>query len=182
MNRERAITLLDGTEGVVRPIRPSDRDALVEGFETLSPESRIRRFFYNKKQLSENELAQLSDPDGIDHIAFGLAVKLDGASEAMPIAVARCFRDEGENDLAEVAVVTADEWQGAGAGAELMRSLSAAAVEVGIRRWFAAMFADNTAIHHLLNRFGKKCEQRDLGNGVVEAIYEIVPDFGEASS
>lgn len=39
-------------------------------------------------------------------------------------------------------MVTADPWQGLGAGEELMRSLSAAAMEVGIRRWFVAMFSD----------------------------------------
>jgi L-amino acid N-acyltransferase YncA len=109
-------------------------------------------------------------------------VKQDDCEEYVPIAVARCFRDEDEKDLAEVALVTADEWQGAGAGAELMRSLSAAAVKAGIRRWVAAMFTDNTAIHHLLNRFGKRCDQRDLGNGVVEVIYEIVQPSDDALS
>lgn len=182
MIRERAVTLLDGTPGIVRQLQPTDRNALAEALETLSPESRIRRFFFNKKRLSENELAQLTDPDGVNHIAFGLAVKLDDCEEYVPIAVARCFRDEDEKDLAEVALVTADEWQGAGAGAELMRSLNAAAVEVGIRRWVAAMFTDNTAIHHLLNRFGKKCDHRDLGNGVVEVIFEIAQPSGDALS
>ena len=38
-------TLRDGAAVVIRPIEPEDREAIVEGFERLSPESRYRRFF-----------------------------------------------------------------------------------------------------------------------------------------
>ena len=165
--------LLDGTPGIVRPIIPSDREALASALAELDPESRMRRFFFNKTKLSDNELTRLTTPDGIDHIAYGLAVRLDDGTEWMPIAVARCFRDEHQKDLAEVAIVTADFWQSNGAGVELMRSLSAAATKVGIHRWFAAMFANNTAMRRLLDRFGVMCEELDLGNGVIEVIYEI---------
>lgn len=178
MTKERKVTLLDGTPGIVRPIRPSDRDALAAAFESLSPESRVRRFFFNKNKLGDSELEHLTNPDGIDQIAYGLAVQLEKGVEETPIAVARCLRDENEKDLAEIAIVTADEWQGNGAGVELMRSLTDAAVKVGIRRWFAAMFSDNTAMHHLLRRFGKMCKEHDLGDGVVEVIYEIVKPPG----
>jgi len=173
MTTERHVILLDGTPGIVRPIIPSDRDALVSALAELDPESRIRRFFFNKTKFSDSELTRLTSPDGIDHIAYGLAVSLDDGTERMPIAVARCFRDEHQKDLAEIAVVTADLWQSNGAGLELMRSLSAAATKVGIRRWFAAMFANNTAMKHLLDRFGTMSEELDLGNGVIEVIYEI---------
>jgi len=179
MSEERSVTLLDGTPGIVRPIVPSDRNALAEALEELDPESRVRRFFFDKKHLSESELTRLSHPDGVDHIAYGLAVKADEESEPLPIAVARCFRDDREKDLAEIAIVTADLWQSNGAGVELMRSLSAAAMKVGIRRWRAATFSDNTAMYHLLNRFGKRCASQQFHNGIVEAIYEIVePDGG----
>jgi len=178
MTAARPVILLDGTRGIVRPITPSDRNALAASLEDLDSESRIQRFFFNKKHLSESELKRLTNPDGVNHIAFGLAVNLDDGTEETPIAVARCFRDEHEKDLAEIAIVTADLWQSNGAGVELMRSLSAAAVKVGIRRWFAAMFSGNTAVQHLLDRFGTKCEERILGSGIVEAIYEIVEPPG----
>lgn len=174
MTTERKVTLLDGTQGVVRPIDPSDREALAAGFEALSPESRVRRFFYNKKKLSDRELDRLTNPDGLNHIAYGLAVQLEDRADEIPIGVARCFRDEEESDLAEIAVVTTDEWQSNGAGVELMRSLCDHAVRVGIRRWFTAMFSDNTGMARLLERFGRLTAERDVGSGVIEAIYEIV--------
>jgi L-amino acid N-acyltransferase YncA len=75
--------------------------------------------------------------------------------------------------LAEIAVVTADAWQGKGAGAELMRSLSPAASEVGIRKWLAPMLSDNAAMRRLLDAFAVKLSERDFGSGIVELVYAI---------
>jgi RimJ/RimL family protein N-acetyltransferase len=168
---ERNITLRDSTPGYVRPIVPSDGAALAAALEDLAPDSRMLRFLYEKTSLSERELARLSNPDGTDHLAYGLAVDLEG--EFTPIAVARCFRDPEDGKFAEIAVVTADAWQGKGAGAELMRSLSAAAYEVGIRGWIAPMFSENTAMRRLLDGFAVKLSERDLGSGIVELVYAI---------
>lgn len=168
---KRNVTLRDGTPGYVRPIIPSDGEALAAALEDLAPESRMRRFLFEKNSLSKRELARLANPDGIDHIAYGLAVDLEG--EFTPIAVGRCFRDPDDPELAELAVVTADAWQGKGAGAELMRSLSAAAYAAGIRKWFAPMFSDNHAMRRLLDGFAEHISERDLGSGIVELVYAI---------
>jgi RimJ/RimL family protein N-acetyltransferase len=173
LTHERQIVLADGTRGMIRPIVPTDRTALAAALEELGPESRIRRFFFNKSKLSETELDRLTSPDGINHIAYGMAVSLDDGTEHMPIAVARCFRDKDQNDLAEVAVVIADPWQGMGAGFELLSALSSAARDAGIHRWFASMFNHNTAMQRLLDHFGTMCETQDLGGGVIEVIYDI---------
>jgi RimJ/RimL family protein N-acetyltransferase len=175
MERERNVILSNGTKGIVRPIIPSDADALAMALWELAPDSRIRRFFFDKTDLSEKELARFSSPDGINHIAYGLAVEIDGEDELKPVAVARCFRDAKDEKLAEIAVVTADAWQGLGAGSELLRSLSAAAYRVGIRRWFAPMLSDNCAMRRLLDRFATRMEERELGSGIVETEYEIPP-------
>lgn len=129
----RKVVLKDGTPGIVRPIVPEDRWALADALEDLAEDSRGRRFLFNKTRLSEKELRRLSNPDGIDHIAFGLAVESGDDGGMLPIAVARCFRDPDDPEMAEIAFVTADPWHGLGAGAELMRSLSAASSGVGIR-------------------------------------------------
>jgi GNAT superfamily N-acetyltransferase len=171
MTGERNVILRDGTPGYVRPIVPTDGAALAAALEDLAPDSRMRRFLFEKTSLSNRELARLANPDGIDHIAYGLAVDLEG--EFTPIAVGRCFRDPLDPELAELAVVTADAWQGKGAGAELMRSLSAAAYAVGIRKWFAPMFYDNDAMRRLLDGFAMKISERDLGSGIVELVYAI---------
>ena len=170
---EREVILTNGTRGIVRPIVPGDMWALAEALEDLADESRERRFLFNKTNLSEKELKRLSNPDGMNHIAYGRAVKTEGNEELLPIAVARCFRDTEDGELAELAIVIADPWQGMGVGSELMRTISSAAFKVGIRRWFAAMFSDNFAMRRLFEKFGRKCEEHEIGSGIVEVIYEI---------
>lgn len=175
MTEERPIILSNGSSGIVRPIIPEDADALAMALWELAPDSRMRRFFFDKTDLSEKELARFSNPDGINHIAYGLAVEIDGEEELKPVAVARCFRDAKDGELAEIAIVTADAWQGLGAGRELMKSLSDTAYRVGIRRWLAPMFGDNIYMKRLLDRFATNLGERELGSGIVETIFKIVP-------
>ncbi len=173
MPEERPVALSNGTSGIVRPIIPADADALVSALWELAPDSRMRRFFFDKTDLSESELTHFSNPDGVNHIAYGLAVEIEGENELKPVAVARCFRDSKDAKLAEIAMVTADAWQGLGAGAELLKSLSEAAYRVGIRRWVAPMFSNNIAMRRLLDRFASRLDERELGSGIVETVYRI---------
>ncbi|MDF1813617.1 MAG: GNAT family N-acetyltransferase [Verrucomicrobiales bacterium] len=171
MTGKRKTLLLDGTPCIIRPISPADRNAFVDGFEELSEESRFRRFFFNKKTLTESELVKLANPDGYEHIAYGVAALEDGETET-PIAVGHCFRQKDEPDLAEVALVTSDLWQGFGAGSELVKSLAAASLEKGIRRWFAVMLPDNDAMLRLLQKYGTNLRE-NLTGGVVEVFCDI---------
>ena len=86
MKEKRFITFRDGSRGIVRPISPADQRAFIEGFESLSEESRFRRFFFNKKALTATDLERLSHPDGINHIAYGVAAVEENGSET-PISI-----------------------------------------------------------------------------------------------
>jgi GNAT superfamily N-acetyltransferase len=108
-------------------------------------------------------------------IALGLAVAIEGRPEQLPIGVARCFRSQEAPTLAEVALITRDDWQGAGAGTALMQALAEAAWNVGIRRWFGALFCDNHTIRNLLSRVGDLGEDRVIGSGVVEVVCDLYP-------
>jgi len=171
----RDVVLGDGSVGHIRPLVPTDREALVAGFNSLSPESRIRRFFFEKKVFSERELHHLTHPDGIDHLAFVLEVPVEGGPTLLPIAVARCFRDEHDHSLAEAAFVTVEDWQGIGIGTALAYALAGAAWGVGIRRWFAALFSDHRTTRNLLNRVGFLGEETALGSGVVKIVCHLHP-------
>ncbi len=172
MEKERSITFRDGSSGIVRPITPHDRHAFVEGFESLSDESRFRRFFFNKKTLTEADLERLSNPDGVRHIAYGVAAIEDDGTPT-PISVGHCFRDPAKPGRAEVAIVTADLWQGNGAGFELLQSLKAASLAAGIDEWVAVIFEDNTAMFRLLEKIAGPPTIMKNDGGIVEAAYQI---------
>ena len=103
-SRRWTVTLRDGARVILRPIAPQDKPLLAASFERLSQESRYRRFFTTKKELSAAELDYLVDVDHSDHEAI---IAIDPAS-GEGLRVARYVR---ATDDAEVAVTVADDWQ-----------------------------------------------------------------------
>ena len=134
----------------------------------------MRRFFFDKTDLSEKELIRFSSPDWVNHIAYRLAVEIEGDSVLKSVAVARCFRDAEDDQLTEIVIVTADAWKELGAGSELLCSLSSAVYGIGIRRWYAPMFSDNIGMARRLGRFATPLEEGELGNRIVETVDSIM--------
>jgi GNAT superfamily N-acetyltransferase len=149
--RERA-TLRDGTEAVLRPICAADKELLHRGFLKLSPESRYRRFFAVKTDLSPAELRYLTEIDGIQHFAIG-AVTPDGRDG---LGIARFIQLDGEPGVAEAAIAVADDCQGKGLGSLLFQRLVAAARERGV------------------NRF--RCEMLGTNQGMADLVLAVAPD------
>jgi len=147
------ITLLDGTEIGVRPIRPQDRDELKRGMERLGTESRYRRFLAPVGRLTGAQLTYLTDVDHHDHEALvGIDTRTgDG------IGVARFVRltSEGDPQAAEFAVTVADDWQGRGVGTVLLNLLSDRAREEGVERFRGTMLATNRPIQDLVGLLGE---------------------------
>ncbi len=143
--REQA-TLRDGTAAVLRPIRPADKELLHRGFLKLSAESRYRRFFAAKHDLSPAELRYLTEVDGVRHFALG-AVSLDGQDG---LGVARFIQLDGEPGVAEAAIAVADQHQGKGLGSLLFQRLVAAAAERGVARFRCEMLGSNQGMADLV--------------------------------
>ncbi|MBW1758115.1 MAG: hypothetical protein JRJ80_18370, partial [Deltaproteobacteria bacterium] len=81
------VQLSDGQRIHLRPMRASDKQLLLDGFENLSPDSRYARFMAPKATLTDRELRYLTEVDGIDHFAIGairrhLVSKPEGAGSA----------------------------------------------------------------------------------------------------
>lgn len=140
------VTLRDGSDILIRPIEPSDKEQLIQGFERLSPESRYRRFLTPMARLSPRLLRYLTEVDHHDHEAL-VAESADGGE---PVGVARYIRLADEPEAAEVAVAVVDDWQGKGAGTALVRRLAARAVEEGVERFSATCLAGNEDVLDLL--------------------------------
>ena len=71
--------LPSGTTLVLRAVERTDRDRIHELFHRLSEESRYRRFLTPKRELSERELAYLSDIDHVSHEAIAAVDQRDGS-------------------------------------------------------------------------------------------------------
>ena len=150
-----AIALRDGSEVVIRPIAPEDRDALAAAFDRLSPESRYRRFFTPLPRLSSTQLDYLTRVDHHDHEAL---VAVDPATRD-GIGVARYVRTGPAE--AEPAVVVADDWHGKGLGTAMLSALVRRAREEGITHFRANVLATNQPAIRLVEAMGKTTRRRD---------------------
>jgi RimJ/RimL family protein N-acetyltransferase len=133
---------------VIRPVEPSDRQLLVDGFERLSPESRYRRFFAEIPRLTERQLDYLTNVDQHDHVAL---IAIDESS-GQGIGVARFVRTGA--GIAEPAIVVVDDWQRQGVGSALLDRLVERAREEGIGRFVAPVLAENLASIRAFERLG----------------------------
>jgi len=144
-----AVTLADGTPAVLRLVRTDDKALLRAGFDRLSPDSRYLRFFAAKQELTEAEIAQLTETDGVDHLALG-AVHRNPDGEWEGLGVARFVRDPSVPDLAEAAVTVTDPAQGNGLGRLLLARLAEAARERGVTCFAGEFLATNAQVRQLI--------------------------------
>jgi GNAT superfamily N-acetyltransferase len=154
----------------LRPIAPEDKPLLAAIFERLSEESRYRRFFTTKNELSPADLDYLVDVDHSDH---GAIIAIDPLS-GKALGVARYIRSKGHAEVAEVAVTVADDWQGRGLGRALLDRLTYRARREGVRRFSALVQGDNPGAL-VPRRHGRNAHAHAPGADVV------APDGGDVS-
>jgi RimJ/RimL family protein N-acetyltransferase len=167
------VMLRDGTDAFVVPLEHTDRAALLAEFETLSPESRRRRFLAPIRHLNDAMLDHLvDDVDGVDHIALVLCAETS-PDVYDPVALARMVRYADATDAADLAVTVKDEWQGRGVATTLLEVLVRRR-PVGVDRIVTEVLQDNPASLAMLRRLGP-VELEDEGNGVFGVVVELAP-------
>lgn len=147
VNYSETLRLHDGTEALVRLVRPSDAPLLQAGFAALTPETRYLRFFAHKQELSDREAEYLTDTSD-QHFAIGAIGAPGTPASGIPMGVARYAR--GPGSMAEAAVVVVDGFQGLGLGTHLIRRLAAAAWERGIDELQWTALGENRALVNLV--------------------------------
>ena len=169
----RTVTLRDGARVTLRPIAPEDKPLIAASFERLSEESRYRRFFTSKKELSAAELDYLLDVDHSDHEAIIAVDQLSGEA----VGVARYVRSNDDAEVADVAVTVIDDWQGRGLGRVLLTRLTHRARREGVRRFSVVVLGENREAIGLFNSFGD-VRRRQSAAGVLELVIELPPKRG----
>ncbi len=137
------VILSDGSTVHVRSLDPTDRDDLVAFFDSLSAESRRRRFFRSIAHLEGALLDRLLDVDQVNAIAV-VAMRQDRI-----VGVGRAHRGgseagaPGDPQSAEVSFAVDDGMHGLGIATILLEMLASRARVVGITRFDAITQADN---------------------------------------
>ena len=112
--------LNDGTDIIIRSIRPEDAEIEQEFIRGLSPESRYFRFMNSIHELSLEMLVRFTQIDYHNEMALVAINPLEDGEEE--IGVARYLTNPDKKSC-EFAVVVSDKWQGKGIARLLMQKL-----------------------------------------------------------
>jgi acetyltransferase len=162
----------NGTDVLLRPIRPEDEPAMVKFHETLSDRSVYLRFFHMQKLSARVAHERLLRKCFIDYDReMALVAEYTNAAngEHEVIAVGRLTRQPGTVE-AEVAVLVADQYQHQGLGAELLARLIQVARDEKLDKVVATILPENMGMRALASRFGfvvQKSSDMDLVKAVL---------------
>jgi RimJ/RimL family protein N-acetyltransferase len=163
----------DGSDLLVRPITPDDREAFLRNFEHLSAQTRYRRFLAPIKQLTNDEVTYFTEVNHRDHEAL---IALTPGGEI--VGIARYIRFGPDSPGAEVAVTVADGWQGRGVGTALLARLAERGLSEGVEAFQGICLAGNTDMQRLLRELGPGARKSHPEDGVVE-IEARLPPIGD---
>ena len=143
--------LSDGTQVLLRAIRPEDEPAEHEMLSSLSQETMRTRFFSVIKEMSHEWLILFCNIDYDRHMAFVAEMEANGKKSM--IGIARLIMDQ-DLTSGEMAVVVQDRFQGKHLGTKLVEMLIAIARERGLANIRADVLTDNESMLNVFKRLG----------------------------
>lgn len=162
--------LADGTELLVRAIRPEDESLIVEFHASHTDEMLRMRYFGIVRTLSRDRLIRLCHLDYDREMAL-IALHRDEEDSRHIAGVSRYYLNP-ETHSAEFALIVGGRWHRKGLGSHLMQRLIAIAKEGGIASLTGEILRENTQMLALVKKLGFEIrETKD--QAVMEAVLEL---------
>jgi acetyltransferase len=156
--------LNDSRHVTIRPILPSDLNALRTFFAALSRATLRLRFHSPVADLSEHVLHEFTTVNHRSQVAF-VAEICDSVGGQPPALVAEArFVRNADSESAEFALVVAENWRRVGLGTVLTRILAQRARFTGVRRLWGDVLDDNQAMRGFAHSLGARLS-RTIGYG-----------------
>ncbi|WP_374378408.1 GNAT family N-acetyltransferase [Dongia sp.] len=151
---EELITLHDGTQLMLRPIRPEDEPAMIEAFRHLSSDSVEMRFFRPVASPTHQMVAGLTQIDYDREMALVLTT-LETAYGGMPdiYADVRLLMDP-DRVTAEFAIIVRDDMVGRGIGRLMMERIVAYGRSIGLSSITGSVRAENAQMLSICAHLG----------------------------
>ncbi|MBB3140890.1 bifunctional acetate--CoA ligase family protein/GNAT family N-acetyltransferase [Halomonas organivorans] len=164
------VTLNNGWEVEVRPIRAEDAP-LIEGFHRQLSEESIRfRYFHNKADLSQRDLSMLSHINYDRQMAFIAEHPLAEGGKEM-LGVVRVWNDP-DNIRTEFSIIVRDDLHGLGIGSLLMDKMIRYCRSVGTLEMIGKIMIDNQPMRALMKQLGFTL-RFNLEEQVVDAVLRL---------
>lgn len=143
--------LSDGTEVLLRPMRPEDEPMIGDFLRTLSEETLRQRYFVNHLNITHEMLVRFTNNDYDREIA--IVAELSLGKKKRIIGVGR-LTGEADRGRSEFAVVVHDDFQGRGLGFKLTDTIIGIAQEKGLREINGYIDAKNRRMLRVVGELG----------------------------
>jgi len=150
--------LNDGTEVLLRPIKPEDEPMIGEMLATMTPEALSSRFFEGIPELTHARLVRFTNIDYERELA--IVAELTEGKRKRIIGVGRLLGDP-EGGSGEFTVLVHDEYQGKGMGFKLVDLIIGIAEEKGFAQITGAITSDNQKMLALTQTLGFVATPKD---------------------
>ena len=157
----------DGSNVLIRPIRPEDADMLQAFVRSMSDESRYMRFMDTIRELSMPMLVRFTQIDYDREMALTALVEEDDHEKI--IGVAR-YATNPDGSSVEFALAVADEWQKHGIGPRLMTELIDCAKSKGFDTIVGDVFGNNEKMLRLMTNLGFTIHPHPEDNAVKRVV------------
>ncbi|NBC06384.1 MAG: GNAT family N-acetyltransferase [Bacteroidetes bacterium] len=158
--------LRDGTEVVIRPIRPEDEPLEEAFFGKLSKQTQYYRFFGLVGHVNHELLIRYTQIDYDRELALIAEIENKSGEKEM-IGVVRMVNDADEKS-AEFAIVVADKWQGQGLGNYMTDLILKIFKERGVEKIYANVLQANTTMLHMFRKRGFAIKNIDFESSYAE--------------
>jgi acetyltransferase len=152
------VALKNGSEVLIRKAGPEDFRILFSMFRSLSDDTMFRRFLRSQKELTEADAQDMLRLDDGNVTSLIAVVRRDDIEQA--VGEAR-YVTNSSGELAEAAIVIADEWQNLGLATALFADLLADAKRAGLSKLIAYFDSENSSVIHLGQKFGFKLAPKE---------------------
>ncbi len=167
------LTLSNGRQVLIRPIRPEDGEPLRAGFGLLEPDEIRQRFLHTMKELSAETAERLTHINPRTEFALVVAEPLP-PGEALIGAVARIAIDDNGRD-AEFAILVSRYIKQMGLGRYLMTRLVKWARGKKLQCVYGDVLESNGPMLSLAQSLGFQREFRQEAAGLVRVKLELKP-------
>jgi acetyltransferase len=168
----KTVKLKDGTEVLLRPIKPEDEYMWQEMFDSFSQETVRFRFFRIIKETPHEMRTRYCNIDYDREIGIVAEVKEKGKKRL--IGVTRIILPPGRSDEAEFALVVSDKWHRLGLGSEFVDYTIDIAKDKELKTLNGIVLKDNTPMISLCREKNFKITEGDPGEYNIE--YDLTKD------
>ena len=162
--------LNDGTDIVIRPIRPEDAEIEAKFVRELSKESKYFRFMNSIQELSQEMLVRLTQIDYHNEMALIAVRPLEDGDDQ--IGVAR-YSTNVDRKSCEFALAVSDKWHGKGIAHLLMRNLMDVARDRELEVMEGQVLSDNKRMLELMKSLKFKIETDPEDSAIKRVVAQL---------